>query len=444
MLKKYLGQLVLRYFKLLSTIQLKKNPQAIIIGITGSAGKTSTRLAIVAMLRGRGIVKHSMHANSESGIPLNILGLSPRNYGVLDWIRLIVLAPLMLITNWERFAYYVVEMGIDGPEEPKNMAYLLKIIKPNVGIVLNARLVHSAAFDHLVKDNNGERRAVKVLRLISREKMLLAKSLTKQSVAVVNIDQKELLQEKRDIEARLITFGKSAKATIQILDCKNDLRGFHFNLKYQNQIYPVHLTDIYTPHYAYTFASAVAALAGIGIPPSVSLPGLASYKAPAGRMRIFEGIHESKIIDSSYNASPETMLESLKFLNDLAGRRKKIAVLGDMRELGISAKIAHKKLADWVRLYCDEVILYGDLTREYTLPVLLSKKFPVHHFSSIGSLNKYLRSVAKPKSTILVKGSQNTILLERAVEAILLNKADVARLCRRGKYWDKIRSSLEK
>lgn len=444
MIKKYLGQLILRYFKFLATIQLKKNRDAIVIGITGSAGKTSTRLAIVAMLKGRGAVKHSSHANSESGIPLNILGLSPRTYTSLDWLRLILLAPYKLVANWERFSYYVVEMGIDGPDEPKNMSYLLKIVKPHVGIVLNARLVHSAAFDHLVKDNNADRREGKVLRLIAREKMLLVKSLTKQSVAVVNIDQKELQVEKRDIEARIITFGKSAKATVQIESCKNDIHGFHLNLKYQNQVYPVNLPDIYAPHYAYTFAAGVAALAGIGIPPSLSIPGLSAYKAPAGRMRIFDGINDSKIIDSSYNASPETMLESLKFLSDLGGRRKKIAVLGDMRELGITAKNAHKKLADWARSYCDEVVLYGEMTKEYVLPVLLSKKFPVHHFDNIVSLNKYVRSVAKPKSVILVKGSQNTIMLERAVEAILANKSDIARLCRRGKYWDKIRSSLEK
>lgn len=444
MVKKYLGQIILRYFKALAILQLKKNPQAIIIGITGSSGKTSTRLSIVSMLQGRGVVKHSAHANSESGIPLNILGLAISSYTALDWLRLIIMAPIKLLTNWEKFNYYVVEMGIDGPDEPKNMAYLLKIIKPNVGIVLNARLVHSAAFDHLVKDNNPERREAKVLRLIAREKMLLLKSLAKQSVAVVNIDQKELLNQKRDIEARIITFGKSEKANVQIVSAKNSAQGFKLVLKYQDQLYRVQLNDLYTPNYAYTFAASVAALAGIGIPPSLSIKGLSAYKSPAGRMRVFPGIHQSRIIDSSYNASPETMLESLKFLNDIGGRSKKIAVLGDMRELGLTTKSAHKKLADWAMNYCDEVVLYGELTKEYVLPVLQSQKFTVHHFDDINLLNKYLTKVVKPKSTIMIKGSQNTIMLERAVAAILANKSDIDRLCRRGKYWDKIRSSLEK
>jgi UDP-N-acetylmuramyl pentapeptide synthase len=111
-----------------------------------------------------------------------------------------------------------------------------------------------------------------------------------------------------------------------------------------------------------------------------------------------------------------------------------------MRELGLSGKAAHKDLADWLQLCSDEVILCGKLTREYTLPVLESKKFKVHHFEKMSELARYLKSIVKPKSYVLVKGSQNHIFLERAVEAILESKDDVSELCRRGPYWDKIRA----
>ena len=146
-MKKILSTLILNYFRFLARLQLKKNPRATIIGITGSAGKTSTRLAIVHILKTRGIVKHTTHANSESGIPLNILGLHPTSYTYFDWFRLIILAPFKLLSNWEHFAYYVVEMGIDSPDSPKNMAYLLSILRPHVGVVLNASLTHADSFD---------------------------------------------------------------------------------------------------------------------------------------------------------------------------------------------------------------------------------------------------------------------------------------------------------
>jgi UDP-N-acetylmuramoyl-tripeptide--D-alanyl-D-alanine ligase len=432
-MKKYLANLVLAYFRFFAKKQLKKNPRATIIGITGSAGKTSTRLAIVHILKSRGVVKHSVHANSESGIPLNILGLRPTSYSLFDWVRLIILAPIKLLTNWEHFNYYVVEMGIDSPDAPKNMASLLKIVRPHVGVVLNASLTHSANFDHLVKDTSPPRRTQKLIKVIAKEKMQLAKGIKPSGVAVINIDQKVLADGRKDITTRCLTFGKSVKADLRILS--------NSSFSYLGQSYKLELGDVYPDYYAYTFAAAITATAAIGIPPSLSLPLLKDYRSPPGRMRIFPGINGSTIIDSSYNASPSTMLEALKLLKIRAKNHKKIAVVGDMRELGISSKVVHKNLADWLLLYCDEAILFGDLTGGYTLPVLLSKKFPVHHFTHMTDLTKYLRQSLRSNSYVLIKGSQNQIFLERAVEGILMNKDDVSKLCRRGKYWDKIRSS---
>lgn len=439
-MKKILSNIVLEYFRFFAKLQLKKNPHATIIGVTGSDGKTSTRLAIVHILKTRGTVKHSEHANSQSGIPLNILGIRPTNYSLFDWMRMLLLAPLKLVTNWEQFNYYVVEMGIDSPDYPKNMTYLLGIIRPHVGVVLNASLVHSESFDHLVKDTSPIRRIEKLTRVIAKEKMQLARGIDTGGVAVINLDQKEFTRERRDVVARQITFGKSDKASLRIISVGVSKNGFYFNFSYQGQTHKLTLPDIFSESYAYTFAAAIATAAAVGVPPSISLPSLASYRAPAGRMRIFRGISDTTILDSSYNASPTAMLESLKLLASLAGRSRKVAVIGDMRELGTSSKIAHKNLADWLSNYCNEAILFGDLTHEYTLPVLLSQKFPVHHFQRMSDLIRYTKSSLKSKSYVVVKGSQNTIFLERLVESILDNPTDINLLCRRGKYWDKRRS----
>ena len=430
-MKKILSKLVLDYFRFLAKWQLEKNKQAIIIGVTGSAGKTSTRLAIACILKHRGHVKHSVNANSESGISLNILGLRPKSYSSLDWLRLVILAPIKLLTNWEHFDYYVVEMGIDSPDSPKNMSYLLSIIRPHVGVVLNASLTHSGSFDHLVKDMSPIRRAEKLVGVIAKEKMQLARGISSSGVAVINLDQKEFEKGKRDVGARLITFGKSSKADLQILP--------NFSFKYQGIVHKLVLKDIFPDYYSYTFAAAIAAVAAVGIPPSISAPHLVAYGAPAGRMRIFSGVNGSTVIDSSYNASPSGMLEALKLLKSMSARHKKIGVFGDMRELGISEKMAHKDLADWIPKYCDEAILYGDLTASHTMPVLESLKFPVHHFVHMADLIKYLRGAIIPGAYILFKGSQNKIFLERAVESILSSPSDSSLLCRRGKYWDKQR-----
>lgn len=440
MLKKTLSYLLLRYFRLLAKLQLQKNPRATYIGITGSAGKTSASTALVQILKTRGPVKYSSHANSESGIPLNILGLSPRTYSVLDWLRLIILAPWRLLTYYPRFNYYVIEMGIDGPDSPKNMGYLLSIIRPHLAVVLNVGLTHSGSFDYLVKDVDPLRRRLKLIQLIAKEKIRLAHGVRPGGIAVINLDQKELLAAHSTPSARQITFGYAKQADLRITKVSVTRRGFTLRFTYQTHSYTLTLPVILAKHYAYTFAAAISAACALGIPPTLSLSALADYRSPAGRLRLFPGISSSTIIDSSYNASPTTMLESLTLLKQLAGSRLKIAVIGDMRELGQSSKLAHKNLADWLMSYSDQVILYGQLTHAHTLPLLLSKNFPVRHFFRMTDLSQYLRTVVKPKSYVLVKGSQNELFMERAVEAILANPADLSQLCRRGPYWDRLRA----
>jgi UDP-N-acetylmuramoyl-tripeptide--D-alanyl-D-alanine ligase len=336
------------------------------------------------------------------------------------------LAPIRYLTYQEHYDFYVVEMGIDSPDTPQNMAYLLSIVRPHVGLVLNATLAHSANFDRLVKDKSPSRRLTKLIDLISQEKLNLARGVEPGGVAVFNLDQKEFARDRKTIQARQLTFGKSAAADLRILP--------KHRVSYQGQKYQFNLPAHST--------GAIAAACALGIPPTISLQALQGFPVPAGRGRIFVGLSDSTIIDSSYNASPQSMLASLNQLAKRSGKHNKIAVLGDMRELGISEKIAHKNLADWIIKYCDEAILFGPLTARYTTPVLESRHFPVNHFKTMSELTKYLRESLPLKSFVLVKGSQNGLYMERAVESILSDPQDISKLCRRGPYWDKIRASM--
>lgn len=434
-------KIILNYFKFLAKLQLKKNAKAIIIGVTGSYGKTSTRLAIVQILKTRGIVKHSVHANSESGISLNILGLSPKNYSKLDWLRLILLAPFKLLINWEHFDYYVVEMGIDAPYTPKNMDYLLSILKPHISVVISAAATHTANFDHLVKDVSPQRRNDRLIELIAKEKIKLAYATNSQGTSVINIDNPILVKLLKPINSRLITYGKSTRASFRILNTSVSRDGFSTSFLYQATTYKLKLPDIFGPEYAHTFAAALAVGASLGIPVSRAIEALSNYRAPAGRLRLLTGIKNTHLIDSSYNSSPDTLFKSLTLLKQLGARNKKIAVLGDMNELGSLAKRSHQNLASQIRQNCDEVILFGNLTKTYTFPILKTSQFPVHHFDTMLDLIKYLKSTLNPNSWILFKGSQNGIFLERAVLALLAEKDDQKLLPRQGKYWDLIRHS---
>lgn len=438
-MKKYCGLLLLYYFRFFAKLQLRKNRQAIVVGVTGSAGKSSAVDAIALVLSTKGRVKRTAGSNSESGISLHILGLKARTYSVLDWLRLAVLAPLMLLVNWERYDYYVVEMGIDSPNSPKNMSFLLSIVRPDIAVVLNAGLAHSVFFDHLVKDRDPKRRAKKIIGEIAKEKMKLLHGLSAIGVAIYNQDQKELVQHARGIQARRLTYGKSTGSKLRF-NPSTSSRGLRLSFAYQHHEGVLSLPDHLEEGYAYTFAAALAVAAALSVPLESVIEKLKEYRAPAGRMRTFRGIRGMTILDSSYNASPASMHSALQLLAKVDPRRHKVAIIGDMRELGQETKEAHKQLADWLVKYTDETILFGRETGKHTLPVLESRRFPVHHFTKMADLNAYTTTKLNDNSLILIKGSQNTILLERAVEALLANKQDVQQLCRRGKYWDQIRA----
>lgn len=439
-LKSIITILILNYLRLLARIQLAKNPHINIIGITGSSGKTSTRVALGLILSDKGKVKECW-GNSESGIPLNILGLSPKNYTPQDWLRLLLLAPFMLLINWERYDYLIAEMGIDSPYPPKNMAYLLRIIRPDLAIILNAGLAHAGSFDHLVKDRDPERRLAKIRGEIAKEKMGLATAVDPSGVVILNSDQAELSRLADQISARVIKFGRRQGAGLKFSKPKLGMRGFSLELSYQGRTHTLTLPDLYDESYAYTFAAAVGAAVALGISLTTSLQRLTSYRSAPGRLRLFPGTRDSTVIDSSYNASPNTMHNSLKLLSKIGSAQHRLAIVGDMRELGKNSKYAHKSLADWLIKYSDEAILFGDQTLSHTLPVLKSQRFPVRHFKSMRDLTDYLQKHLTSSSFILVKGSQNQIFLERAVESLLANEIDAKFLCRRGGYWDKLRAN---
>ena len=438
--KQKLGYLILIYLRFWAKLQLKKvNP--LVVGVTGSVGKTSTRRAITTILHSLGTVKEAKHANSESGIPLNLLNLSLRTYSPLDWLRVIFLAPFAFLFNQERYDYYLVEMGIDSPHPPKNMGYLLTILRPHAGVVLNADLVHTAQFDHLIKDRHLRRRQAKLIRLIAQEKGKLVTTMGPDGLAILNADQPEIIHLAQQTQARVLSFGYQPQADVRILKVKKTRTSFKLDLSYRAQQASLEFSQFpFEDNYAYTFAAAITLGVGLGVPFAQAVQLLQdNYSPPPGRWRLFPGLNHTTIIDSTYNASPRSMHSALVNFRKLARRAYKIAVIGDMRELGREAKQTHKDLANWLLDNADEAVLFGSLTQQYTLPLLRQHRFPVHHFTSMSTLIDYLHSHLKPKSWLLFKGSQNTIFLERAVEALLLHPEDQRHLCRRGPYWDRIR-----
>lgn len=442
-MKQKIAFLILGYFRFFARIQLKKiNP--LIIGITGSAGKTSTRNAIYAVLKNRYKIKVSYKANSESGIPLNILGLTPKKFSTFEWLKLMFMCPIKILTNWEQYDIYLVEMGIDSPKPPKNMEYLLSIVNPNIGVILNAAPMHSEPFDYLVKTTDPQQRAKEITQLIANEKGKIVTQIDSNQTAVVNVDQPEIVELLPNVTAKLVSFGKSTDADVTIKSYKVATDGTNFTFEVESQKLELQFAGQLLPeHFAHTFAASIAVAFSLGLSlPEIKRALETNFKIPPGRSSLIEGINGSTIIDSSYNASSKPMIDMLDLLAKIPGN-KKFALLGDMRELGKVAQLEHEKVARKAITVCDAIYLIGPQMKEFAAPVIEQSSVPVKWFKNGYEAANYLQNQLKKNDVLLVKASQNTLLLEITVEKLMKHPEQADKLlARRGAFWDKKRAEL--
>ncbi|MBP9759075.1 UDP-N-acetylmuramoyl-tripeptide--D-alanyl-D-alanine ligase, partial [Candidatus Dojkabacteria bacterium] len=443
--------LFLLYIRTLAKLQLKKI-HPIIVGVTGSEGKTSTTDAIKLVLETKYKVKKTGKANSETGIPLDILGLEVKSYSMLNWIKLALLSLWKLLTNWEKYDVYVVEMGIDSISEPKNMSYLLKILTPKIGILTSISSVHAENYQTLLKDDflKDVEKIEFLKNEIAKEKgKLITAAIENGGHGIVNIDNEYIgnfiIDKELDIHGVSNTNIKNPKL-LQILEVANTDKGFLAKYKLDSEESELEIKDsLLGEEYAYTFGFAIQTALLLQINFHTAIKALERYKAPEGRFRLLEGINNSKIIDSSYNSSPVTLEYALCLFKKLESKGRKIAVLGDMRELGDKIeKEEHEKMARTAAKFkFDKYYLVGkNMASNFAHELLLEgiDKKNIRTFKNSLELGEELRKDVQQNDLILVKGSQNTVFLEEAIKQILPGKTlqpsePSNLLCRQSKWW---------
>jgi len=446
-MKRLLSGLVLRYFRSIAKIQLKRT-KPLIIGITGSAGKTSAMTAVAAVLKDTRQVKTSEKANSESGIPLNILGLYPKNFATADWLRLMIQAPIKLvvnlITSQENYDTYVAELGIDSPFPPKNMEYLLTILQPDIGIFTTVNSIHGQYFEPLFLDQNKKPTRHDIVAAIASEKGRLIESLPVSGCAILNADEPLIAHLSNKTKAKVMTFGVKPDSTIKIVNITWTGTDTEFSFSTTTETATVSFTNYLLPsHYGHTLASALCSGLFLGQSLAEASEHLQqNLLLPPGRASLIPGKHQTKIIDSSYNSSLEPLLDMLYLLQKTPGARK-FALLGDIRELGENTKQEHETLAHEAAKVCDAVYLVGPAMQQYALPIFQNKKMPAFWFKNAYEAAAQLDQDLRPNDVILVKASQNTLLLEITVELLMAEPEKAGELlCRRGDYWDHQRELL--
>lgn len=440
-MKKLLSGFVLWYLRFLSKIQVKKiNP--LIIGVGGASGKTSLSNFIYILLSKKYKVRQGRGKNSETGIPLDVLSLKMDDYSYRDWAKVMLLGLLRVIFDWEKFDIYIAEMGIDSPLEPKNMSYLLKIIKPKVAVLTNISFEHSVYFDPLVKNTEYQGRENDILKLTAEQESLLLTGVDSSGTVILNIDDENIKRTKTDIKAKIITVSSKEKdADFYIESVKNFVDKFDLHFSFADKKYSLKIGNPLPEHFAYSFLLALAVAQSLQVKIEDSIKYFEDgFSLPPGRMSVFKGIKDTVIIDSSYNNATLTpILDLLSFVKKIGNQRRRVGIIGDMRELGTMSKTLHEAVAQKIIETLDLVILIGPLSQQYVAPVLKKQHFDFYSFLNYTSAKSTILENIKPKDMILVKGSQNTLFLERVVQMLLQNPQDNIKLCRRGEYWDRVR-----
>lgn len=422
-MKRFFGLLVLHYLRFFARIALRRhNPK--VVGITGSVGKTSARNAIYAVLKDHFSVKMIEKGNSESGIPLGILGLAPENYSFLDWSRLIILTPFG-INYLEGTEYLILEMGVDEPESPKNMDYLLTIVEPEIAVFLNVHPVHIMQF--------------KAVERIANEKVKIISKNNNCEIGIYNNDNFYTKLEIAKLKnKKLISFGKDRNNNLSYGHYEVSLQGTKFEFAYENEKIKLNIKKYVLPReYFEALSSAILVGKYLRLNTKQIVNGLTkNFTLPKSRGSIFQGINNSVIIDSSYNASRASVLAYLRLAEELKRKTKRsLAFLfGDMRELGEEERREHEEIAKHL-VEIDRLFLVGPLTKKFILPKFNPPAGGAKWFANSISAGKYLKENLPKNSLILVKGSQNTIFLEEAIKSLLKNKNDKDKLCRQSDYW---------
>ena len=435
-MKKTLIWLLLYYLRFFAKLSLFINKPKI-IGITGSVGKSSARNVVYAILKDYFKVKMIKEGNSETGIPLGILGIDPGHYQVTDWLRIVLLSPFK-INNLKGIEYLIVEMGIDSPYPPKDMGYLLTIVKPDISVVLNVYPVHTMQFDGLFNNETDHNKRLQlILNRIAEEKLkIITEGKPKIGIINENLTASNL---RGCIGTDLMTFGKDSNTLMRLMNYQVDLKGTNFVFQYKNEEIKLSISKFVLPKaYSEVFGAGFLVGKALGLKNDQIISALEkNFSSPAGRSTIFSGIRNSIIIDSSYNASRASLVTFIETGSLLAKKEKRpfVVLMGDMRELGEEAENEHQAVAEAIMKNADYFFCVGELTKKYVLPEVSKKIKSSQWFRNSVELGEYLRTSLPYQSIVLVKGSQNTIFLEESIKFILKNKNDEKKLCRQSDFW---------
>ncbi len=368
----------------------RANPNLSVVGITGSVGKTSTKELTYAVLRQRYNTLHNKgNLNSEQGLPLTLLELLPEH---------------------ERA---VLEMGMYALGEIHTMAALAR---PRIGVITNVGPVHLSRLGTIENIAQAKAELVRALP-----------SAADGGIAILNWDEDRVRAMADVTDAQVFSYGLTPEADLWADEITGaGMNGIRFRFHYRHAASSGKTESLYVKvpllgrHSVHTALRAAAVGIVEGLSWEEIVAGLQSLSSQI-RLVVVPGINGSTLIDDTYNASPASMVAALNLLNDITpehnGRR--VAVLGDMRELGDHTEEGHKIVGRRAADVVDLLITVGELGRAIgeearSAGLAADRLFITQTFDEAVAL---IKRVIHANDMVLVKGSR-ALGMDQIVPAI--------------------------
>ena len=351
-----------------------------VVGVTGSVGKSTTKEMIAAVLETTyRVAKTPANHNNDIGMPMAILSI-PEDTEVA-----------------------VLEMGMNHFRE---IAYLSDIGQPDLAVIINIGTMH---IEHL-----GSKEGIR------QAKLEILEGLRPGGKILLNGDDEMLWQVRDSLKVPYMYFGaENAKSAVRGTDI-NAENGISFTVHTQEENIPIALA-LEGQHYVLDALAAVSAGLELGVPGEKIAEALRNFRNMAGRQEIFEAKGYT-IIKDCYNAGPESMAAALAVLGKKPGRR--IAVLGDMLELGMRAAPEHYRIGRIAAEQADMLFAYGPHSERVVNGAITGGMDSIHArgYHDRESLAAELKQLAKPGDVLLFKGSHG-MHMELALDLFLQDKA---------------------
>jgi len=390
---------------------LIRRHKPIIIAITGSVGKTSTKDAIYCAIKDNLRARKSQKSfNSEIGVPLTILGLPTGWDSPTRWIWNLFDGAFTVLFTRSYPKVLVLETGVDTPGD---MSKLVSWLKPH--IVVLTRLpdvpVHVEQFSSPAA--------------VIEEKMKLVHGMQADGTLIYNHDDEIIKEQLAEVRHKSLGYGRYLPTDFKVekdqIQYKDDVpSGITFSVTHGAENSAVTLAGVVGTQHALGCAAAMAVAQVLEISGADAAKGLQTLNSPPGRLRVIPGLKGTVLIDDTYNSSPIALEHALETLSEIKYAKRRIAVLGDMLELGKYSSDEHRRLGKRVGETCDILLTLGVRARGFADGALangLSDK-NVFQYEDVDRAGRELQAMLKPGDVVLIKASQG-IRAERVVQEVM-------------------------